>query len=84
MVSLFELVGLGFGGTILLIDFPLSSAALAIKACFRSSLAILLGAVELERPPPVLSSKLLRCSLTLGPMTSIVVEGFSFLVGSPS
>ena len=56
-VTLVVLEELGFGETFLLSDFSLSSAALAIKACLRSSLAVLEGAEELGGLPPVLSSK---------------------------
>ena len=65
-------------------DFTLSTAALVIKACLRSSLAVLVGAEELAGLPPDLTSILLRCSSALVPMTSIVVVGFSSVLRSPS
>ena len=65
-------------------DFSLSSAALAIKACLRSSLAVLVGAEELDGVPPVLTSVLLSCSSALVPMTSLVAASLSAVLGSPS
>ena len=65
-------------------DFSLSMAALVIKAFFRSSLAVLDGAAELDDFPPVLTTVLLRCSSALAPMSSLVAAGLSALFGSLS
>ena len=65
-------------------DFRLSLAALVIRACFKSSLAVLLAAIELADFPLVVTSVYRRCSSAFLLMISSLTAGPSALFGSLS